>query len=161
MASRLRVDASGLKEFQQQLRQLSDGDIQQFTERMVKELAEIAFTKIIERTPVGDYDNPVYFVTKDKKEVSFTPKTGKQGGTLKRGWNIGEVVKKGNLYEIEITNNVDYASYVEYGHRTVNNAGWVGGRFMMTISEKELDQQGPVIIERRLTAFLREALDGK
>lgn len=145
MASRLKVDASGLKQFEQRLKQLDEGAIQQFTEQMVKELAEIAFAKIIERTPVGEYP----------------ASSGKLGGTLIRNWDIGEVIKNGNLYEIEITNSTDYASYVEYGHRTVNHAGWVDGRFMMTISEQELESQGPAIIDRRLTAFLKEVLDGK
>lgn len=145
MATRLKVDASGLKEFEQQLKQLDAGAMQRFTEQMVKELAEIAFSKIIDKTPVGEY--PV--------------SSGKQGGTLRRNWAIGEVVKKGDLYEVEITNSTDYASYVEYGHRKVNSTGWVPGRFMMTISEKELELQGPAIIDRRLTVFLKEALNGK
>lgn len=161
MASGFKVDISSLKEFEKQIKQLQEEDMQRFNEQIVKELAEIMFAKIIERTPVGVYDKPVYFVTKKGKEVSFTPHTGKQGGTLRRGWNIDKVIKKGNLYEIEITNSVDYASYVEHGHRTVNHAGWVDGRFMMTISEQELEAQGPAIIDRRLTAFLREVLDGK
>ena len=145
MASRLKVDASGLKEFEQQLKKLDEGAIQQFNEQMVRELAQIVFAKIIERTPVGEYPAG----------------SGKLGGTLIRNWVIGEVIKNGNLYEIEITNSTDYASYVEYGHRTVNHAGWVDGRFMMTISEQELESQGPAIINRRLTAFLKEVLDGK
>lgn len=145
MATRLKIDTSGLKAFEQQFKQLDAGAMQHFTEQMVKELAEIAFTKIIERTPVGVYP----------------ASSGKQGGTLRRNWSIGEVIKKGDLYEVEITNSTDYASYVEFGHRTVDHAGWVDGRFMMTISEKELEAQGPVIIDRRLTAFLKEALDGK
>lgn len=145
MASRLKVDVSELKEFEQQLKQLDEGAIQQFTEQMVRELAQIVFAKIIERTPVGEYPAG----------------SGKLGGTLIRNWVIGEVIKNGNLYEIEITNSTDYASYVEYGHRTVNHAGWVDGRFMMTISEQELESQGPAIINRRLTAFLKEVLDGE
>lgn len=159
--TRLKIDTSGLKEFEMQLRQLSNEQMQQFTEQMVKELAEIEFAKIIDKTPVGVYDQPVYFVTKDKKEVSFTPKTGKQGGTLRRNWAIGEVTKKGDIYEIEITNSTEYASYVEYGHRTADHAGWVDGRFMMTISEQEMEAQGPAIIERRLTDFMKGALNGK
>lgn len=160
MATRLKVDTSGLKEFEQKIKQLKESDMQRFTEQMVGELAEIAFAKIVKRTPVGIYDQPVQFVTQDGKEVSFTPATGKQGGTLKRNWNLGAVLKKGDVYEIEITNSTGYASYVEYGHRTVNHAGWVPGQFMMTISEKELEAQGPAIIERRLKAFLEGALNG-
>ncbi len=145
MATRLKVDASGLKEYEQSLKQLDAGAMQRFTEQMVRELAEIALAKIIDRTPVGEYP----------------ASSGKQGGTLRRNWSVGEVIKKGDLYEVEIINSTDYASYVEFGHRTVNHAGWVPGRFMMTISEKELEVQGPAIIDRRLAAFLKGVLDGK
>jgi hypothetical protein len=145
MASRLKVDVSALKEFEQQLKQVSESDMQRFTEQMVKELAGIALAKIIERTPVGDYPSS----------------SGKQGGTLRRNWSVGEVIKKGNVYEVEIVNSIDYATYVEYGHRTVNHSSWVPGRFMMTISEQELESIGPAIIDRRLTAFLKEVLGGK
>lgn len=143
--TRLKIDTSGLKEFEKQLNQLSNTQMQQFTEQMVKELAEIEFAKIIDKTPVGAYP----------------ASSGKQGGTLRRNWSIGEVAKKGEGYEIVITNNTEYASYVEYGHRTANHAGWVDGRFMMTITEQEMESQGPAIINRRLTAFLKEVLGGK
>jgi len=161
VATRLKVDTSGLKEFEQQLKQVTESDMQRFTEQLVAELAGIALAKIIERTPVGEYDQLVEFTTKDKKMVSFTPHTGKQGGTLRRNWTVGVVTRKGDLYEVEIVNNTDYASYVEYGHRTVNHAGWVEGKFMMTITEQDLESIGPAIIERRLTAFLKGVLDGK
>jgi hypothetical protein len=144
VATRLKADVSGLKEFEQQLKQLDTGAMQRFTEQMVEELAEIAFSKIISKTPVGIYP----------------ASSGKQGGTLRENWSVGEVIKKGDLYEVEITNSMDYASYVEFGHRTVNHAGWVPGQFMMTISEKELEMQGPAIIERRLKTFLEGALNG-
>jgi hypothetical protein len=145
VATRLKVDVSGLEEFEQQLKQVTESEMQRFTEQMVKELAGIALAKIIERTPVGEYP----------------ASSGKQGGTLRRNWIVGEVTRKGNLYEIEIVNSTDYASYVEYGHRTSNHAGWVEGRFMMTISEQELESIGPAIIDRRLTAFLKGVFDGK
>ncbi len=46
--------------------------------------------------------------------------------------------------------------YVEYGHRTRNHKGWVEGKFMLTISEKELKAQLPKIIERKLIELLSE-----
>lgn len=144
MATRLKVDTSGLKEFEKKLKQLKESEMQRFTEQMVKELASLAFAKIVQKTPVGDYPASM----------------GKLGGTLRRNWNIGTVIKTGNMYEIEITNSTDYASYVEYGHRTVNRTGWVPGQFMMTITEKELEAQGSAMIERRLKAFLEGVLDG-
>ncbi|WP_313132638.1 HK97 gp10 family phage protein [Anaerocolumna sp.] len=186
MAIRLKVDVSGLKEFEKQLKQLQEEDMQQFNEQMVKELAAIALSKLIGKTPVGTYDKPVQFTTKDGKEVSFTPHTGKQGGTLRRGWtsskeseaatgtgdgkdkikehiDLLKVKKVGEIYEIEITNPVNYASWVDTGHRIYlkDKIGWVDGNFMVKITEEEMESQGPAIIERRLKAFLKEALDGK
>lgn len=145
MATRLKVDVSGLKKFEQQLKQLKEEDMQIFSEKMVKELAAMELTKIIDKTPVGEYP----------------ASSGKQGGTLSAGWKVGTVSKRGNAYEVEITNDTYYASYVEYGHRTPDHAGWIGGRFMMTISEREMESQGPVIIERRLKTFMEGVLNGK
>lgn len=44
----------------------------------------------------------------------------------------------GDTYVVEIVNPVEYASYVEFGHRTRNHKGGIAGRFMMTIAEQEL-----------------------
>lgn len=64
------------------------------------------------------------------------------------------------MYEIEIINPVSYSSYVEFGHRLQGNIGWVNGRFMMTISADELEQQAPNILEKKLYTMLKEAFDG-
>ena len=77
-------------------------------------------------------------------------------GNLKRNWSMGTVEKAGNEYIITVSNNVEYASFVEYGHRNRNHTGWVPGRYMLTISENELKEAAPGIIERRVEAFLRE-----
>ena len=51
-------------------------------------------------------------------------------------------------------NPIEYASYVEYGHRTANHQGWVPGQFMMTISEQEIQQSAPGILENKIKKFL-------
>lgn len=82
------------------------------------------------------------------------------------------ITKQGNVYQIEIINPVHYASYVEYGHRQQPGrfvpalgkslkAGWVKGRFMLTISEQELRSEAPALLEQKLTRFLGECLNGK
>ena len=60
--------------------------------------------------------------------------SSKMGGTLRRGWTVGTVIKSGKQYNIEVINSVEYASYVEFGHRTRNHKGWVPGQYMLTIS---------------------------
>lgn len=62
----------------------------------------------------------------------------------------------GNTYVIEIVNPVEYASYVEFGHRTRDHKGWVQGRFMLTISEQEIERDAPKILERKLAKKLGE-----
>jgi hypothetical protein len=103
-----------------------------------------------------------------EKQVSFKPSTGKKGGTLRRGWTAGKTSSAsgyvdslrvnhfGGTYVIEIVNPVDYASYVEFGHRTRNHKGWVKGKFMLTISEQELEASAPKILERKLEKKLGE-----
>lgn len=103
-----------------------------------------------------------------EKQVSFQPNTGKKGGTLRRGWTAGKTSSAsayvdslrvnhfGGTYVIEIVNPVEYASYVEFGHRSRNHKGWVKGTFMLTISEQELEVSAPQILERKLEKKLGE-----
>lgn len=138
----------GLKKFRDELNKLQDPD--KFVEACAKELAVRLLRMVVKRTPVGEY-----------------PKSsGKKGGTLRRGWT-GEkrssaqnyadsltVHHFGDTYVIEIVNPVEYASYVEYGHRTANHKGWVKGRFMMTISEQELEKIAPKVLENKIKKYL-------
>lgn len=138
----------GLKKFSDELNKLQDPDL--FVEACAKELAARLLRMVVKRTPVGEY-----------------PKSsGKKGGTLRRGWT-GEkrssaqnyadsltVHHFGDTYVIEIVNPVEYASYVEYGHRTANHKGWVKGKFMMTISEQELEKIAPKVLENKIKKYL-------
>lgn len=123
----------------------------------------------------------VSFTAKAKvKKVTFKLKksSGLTGGTLRRGWTTqapgsgAEGLKTrgaaqyadtlkvhhfDDTYVIEIINPVEYASYVEFGHRTANHKGWVKGVFMLTISERELQSQAPKMIEKMLADRLKEA----
>lgn len=133
-----RVDLRQLKAFERKLAKLATADYEKFCEDCAKELAARLLGKVIRRTPVA----PV------------------NGGTLRRGWTIGQLKKSGSIYEIEVINNTEYAQYVEFGHRTSNHQGWVNGRFMMTISADQVDQQAPAILQKKLTKLLKEAFDG-
>ena len=157
------VDFSDLRRFRDRLEKNFDrNQVDLFIESCAKELAARLLAKVIKRTPVGEYDKPVKFTTKDGKEVSFTPSTGKKGGTLRRGWageksggasayaNSLKVNRFGDVFVIEIKNPVEYASYVEFGHRTRGGNGWVEGKFMLTISEQEIKRDAPRVLENKL-----------
>lgn len=164
MGSMGRFDISGLRELQKQLKKLQDPDL--FVESCAKELAARLLRMVIKRTPVGDYSGASYTCASGETHKGHKVK-GKVGGTLKRGWtgSRGQSSAKGyadslkvhhfgNTYVIEIINPVDYASYVEYGHRTANHRGWVKGHFMMTISEKELQKMAPTKLENKIKKYL-------
>lgn len=165
MAKWGKVDFRDFQKFQKRLDRLEKAETEKFLEACTKELAARLLAKVIPRTPVGEYPNS----------------TGMVGGTLRRGWTAKteaeaiagsgngsaqafafaqslKITKVGNVYQIEIINPVNYAAYVEYGHRTRNHKGWVAGNFMLTISENELDKEAPAILERKLNNFLREIL---
>jgi len=145
-----KVDFSELERFVDKVeKELAEDKQEQFIQACAKELAARLLTKVIKRTPVGVYPHRV-------------------GGTLRRGWtgevqqdvmtyvNSLQVRHAGDNFTIEIVNPVEYASYVEYGHRTRNHKGWVEGRFMLTISVKEIQQAAPGVLEKKLQRKLGE-----
>lgn len=80
-------------------------------------------------------------------------------GFLRESWSIDDVKKKGSVYEIEISNDVEYAAYVEYGHRIVSGGdtlGWKDGVFMLTIAEKNLEKVMDKIFQRKFEKRFKE-----
>jgi len=133
MAGMGKFDISGLQAYHKALRDMNAA-LPAFRIECVKWLAAKLLGKVTARTPVGPT------------------------GDLRRGWTIGQVNQSGSNYEVEIINAVDYAFYVEYGHRTVDHAGWVEGRHMLTISEEELERELPAFLERKHQEFMRRYL---
>ena len=153
MARNGSVNFSDLNDFRQKLEKNLGGDqVDLFIEACAKELAARLLAKVIKRTPVGQYPTS----------------SGKKGGTLRRGWTNGKsqaanayanslnVNHYGDTFVVEIINPVEYASYVEFGHRTRNHEGWVEGKFMLTISEQEIESDAPKILENKLKKKLGE-----
>ena len=180
-----------LKEYAERLEKLTDADIEELCIKCSKELAARLLALVIPRTVVGDYSVlKIRTARKDTKyrkkgeqyTVRVKPKSGKMGGTLRRGWTskthaeaasgkgkngkpIKEyaaslpVCKVSGYYIIQIINPVEYASYVEFGHRT-KSGGWVNGKYMLTISEERLKQISPVVLQRMINKKLHEVLNG-
>ena len=157
-----RFTCKGMKDLQKQIEKLQDPD--RFAEACAKELAARLLRMVIKRTPVGDYSGDSYNCASGHTHKGQKVR-GKVGGTLRRGWTGGKrasaqsyaeslkVNHFGDTYVIEIVNPVDYASYVEYGHRTANHNGWVKGHFMMSISKQELERIAPRVLERKIQQY--------
>ncbi len=115
MAKWGKVNFKQLERLQKKMQKLEKVELEEFAEAMAKELAARLLAKVIKNTPVGRYED------------------GTVGGTLRRGWtaashreaelsatfgggtsgvkfiNSMTVAKKGNVYEIEVINPVEYA----------------------------------------------------
>lgn len=155
MARMGRFNTRGLKDFQKKLEKISQSEIEAFLEDCAKELAGRLLRMVKKRTPVGDYSGDLYICASGEQHKGHKV-PGKVGGTLRRSWTVGEIRKEGNIYKIDIINPVGYASYVEFGHRTIkkDGYGWTAGHFMMTISERELRDIAPKVLENKLKKFL-------
>ena len=71
-------------------------------------------------------------------------------GYLRKSWKISEVTKHGDQFEVILSNNTEYANYVEFGHRTRGHKNWVPGKFMLTITEKQIEGVIESIVDRHL-----------
>lgn len=154
-----KCDFEQLKELNNRMEQLLDVDFDAFCRDAAGDLAGRLLNKVVKRTPV------VY-------------------GTLRQAWAILPVERQGDQYNVVVINNLEYVSYVEYGHRQkpgrfipgywkgdrfiydrdaeggmVLKKNWVKGRFMLTISTQELQQQAPKILEQKLYRFLKGCFD--
>lgn len=159
-----KVNFKQLQQLQKRMEKLEKVDFDKFCEKMAKQLAARLLSRVIKATPVGQYDDRVGGVlrrgwtAKSHREAELSAAFEGGSGLNKFAESI-TVKKSGFNYEIEIINPVEYASYVEYGHRTRNHKGWVEGRFMMTISANKLQEQSPKIIEKELKKFLGDVFN--
>ena len=112
---------------------------------VMNHLGNIMIREVKAKTPVGQYDGSVFFV-KGGKLLVFEGGTKRTGGHLRRNWNLDGCTKEGDAYVVTISNNVEYASYVENGHRTANHSGCVEGQFFMKITMDEIMDQLPSIV---------------
>ncbi len=101
-----------------------------------------------------------------KAVIAKTP--GGQTGALKNNW-VSNIIKEGNIYKIEVINPLKYAEFVEFGHRQqpgryVKAIGkrlkksWVQGKFMLTLTERDLQRNLDEIVREKVDAFIMEAL---
>ncbi len=85
------------------------------------------------------------------REMRMTKKlTPVDTSTLRKAWRITDVKKDGDSYQVTLYNNTDYADYIEFGHRTRGHKNWVPGKFMLTISEREVEKVMDEIVDRHL-----------
>lgn len=162
MAKWGRCDCRELKQLSKKLEQLSEVDMDRLCRDAAKKVAQILLNKVKKRTPVGVVPS---YATDEAKQEHWA---GYSGGSLRDAWTILPIEKHGDQYTVTVINNLEYASYVEYGHRQAPGryvpalgktlkANWVPGKFMLTISEQQVKNLAPSILDKMLYNAMKEA----
>lgn len=145
--------------------------------RMAQRLARICLREVKRRTPVGS--KPEFEAVTVKSENGRRRKLlmaaaanaaehwrGYHGGTLRRAWIIRGVRRVGGVWTATIFNPMEYASYVENGHRqkpgrfvpalgVTLKKSWVEGRFMMRLSAEYVEKEGAEYVQQEFEKYLR------
>ena len=138
----VRVDTRELRQFKEKLENINTDSL---LKEIAADLAARLLRKVKKRTPVDT-------------------------GELRRNWQVSNIRLFERFCVVEIYNSTEYAEYVEFGHRQTPGRyvpaigkrlkkAWVPGKFMLTISEKEINDLAPKLIEKKLEAKLREVFD--
>lgn len=91
-------------------------------------------------------------------------------GDLRRSWVFAGVEKSGFIFEMDLSNNLEYADYVEYGHRQEPGrfvpaigkrlkANYVSGYYMLRDGTNRLEESLPKSLEEAI-AIARSRLNG-
>lgn len=165
-----------LKEFSKALQKMSQEGKDEFYLSTVNEISARFLTRVKKLTPVGKGEYETFgealsakMSGQRQKEKGIKLHKLRPGGYLRRGWNAIPAKRLGNVYKATVGNNVEYAPYVEYGHRQqpgrfVPVLGkrlkrtWVPGVHMMQKSHDAIRKEVPVIIRRRLHEWLERGL---
>lgn len=130
-------------------------DFDDFLRKFLLEMAQRAINDIKKNTPVDTgalrntwaAGNAAVQVgrTNDQKVSAFEQEA-----------TIESVKVVGDSLEITIFNAMEYASFVEFGHRNWLNNSWVDGYFMMTIGIDKIQQQIPARFQKAFQNYLMD-----
>ena len=135
----VRVDTQELRQFKEKLESINTDSL---LKEIAADLAARLLRKVKKRTPVDT-------------------------GELRRNWQVSNIRLFERFCVVEIYNSTEYAEYVEFGHRQTPGRyvpaigkrlkkAWVPGKFMLTLSTKELENIKDRIIRQKVEAWLKE-----
>lgn len=160
------LDLKQFKKWANQIQAMSQAQVDSVYQDASNRVARQLLAEVKKRTPVGvppaDID----------AETFAAYWSGYTGGTLRRTWRAAAPYKAGNAWTVEITNNTEYASYVEYGHRQHRGqyvpalgkslkVGWVPGRHMLTLSIQAVQPRADKVLSRALRRYLEAGANGR
>ena len=181
------VDTSEIEQLMKNIEGMKEAT-PEFLRQCTNELGQRLLRKVIRRTPVGK--KPTFkgektakaegksgksktFLTKEGAAYENMMKTywsGYSGGHLRRSWRVTSAEGTGYNYTITVENPLDYASYVEHGHRQTPGrfipalgkkavVSWVKGRHMLSESVNEIEESKYKIVDRSVQEFMKRWID--
>ncbi|MGP1488357.1 MAG: HK97 gp10 family phage protein [Peptoanaerobacter stomatis] len=158
------VDFSQLVEFRDRFERLSN-EFETFLKQfLIKQALDVlAKTKSNTPTDTGLLKNSW---TIGDQTLAIGSRTNRSGETeyfqvdsaFAQGASLDSVVRQGDMLVITISNNVEYAKYVEYGHMTRGRSKWVNGKFMCSLAIIDVKRKIPARFEREFSAWFAEKM---
>lgn len=154
-SSNQRATRAAMDELRKTLRGITD-DLAGIDKRVLTRAVNEGVADLKRNTPVGLHPNPVTFTTHAGESVSFATSVTVVGGKLRQGWVASPTKESASGVEKDISNNVEYASYWNHGHRITNKKGgptkgFVKGTYQL---EKSSDY-----VEKRIVALFNNEID--
>ncbi len=107
-----------------------DSDFQDFIKEFRKNIKDAAIDEGL-LDVLDDMGNKVLNGAKRKTPVDT--------GTLRRGWSKDPAKKNGKIFSVEVSNNVEYAQFLEEGHRK-RGGGFKPGEHMLQQSVDAIEK---------------------
>lgn len=110
------------------------------------------------RTPVDTgFLRAAYFIGNEAKALRRKEGTYENDykSAFARKADITDIQVVGDTLQVTISNEAEYASYVEWGHST-KAGGWIEGHFMLSISISEVENAMPTRFNRAFMKFMKE-----
>lgn len=124
-----KVNFKELQELQKRLQQ-TQNQIPQLIQEIVDDISNEFLQEVKQRTPASDNNK------------------------LKNNWKKRVIAGKNGSYTVEIYNDLEYASSIEYGHKTESN-GFKQGHFMMTITQQDIENRMNSLVQPKLEKALK------
>ncbi|MBZ5952910.1 HK97 gp10 family phage protein [Leuconostoc gelidum subsp. gasicomitatum] len=89
-------------------------------------------------------------------------KTPVDQGTLRRNWQASGAKRHAGVFLIDIFNNIEYAPFIENGHRIVRGGRTVGyqsGIFMLRDSLREIDNNWENLVGKKFLKAIENLLE--
>lgn len=131
-----KVEIKGMKDFAKQMQKAAAPEtLDRFYTQLTNDIANEVLTATVKDTPYITY-------------------------RLQESWRLSSAKKKWyGAYAAEIYNNVEYAPWVENGHRIMRNGETVGfceGKHMLRNAMQAAKEKSPALIARKQQEFLQK-----